>query len=139
MGPTTDAPTGADDSGAGQGNGPGVPSTLDALGRELLALRAIAAGLLAMIDAALTNYRLVQLGEPPRVTIEQGTPDPKLAANLADIIRRGMHGAGGVSGAGGANEVPRTFGDGKGRTRSTAPAPGSDTPEGVTTFSEATS
>jgi hypothetical protein len=38
-----------------------MPTPLDALGRDLLALRAMAAGLVAMIDATFTNYRIVQV------------------------------------------------------------------------------
>jgi hypothetical protein len=77
----------------------GLPTSLDALARELLAIRALSIGLTSLVDAALTSHRLVYLSAK---TTEARAP---LDTNdVLDAIRR--------AGRPKPGAVPRTFGDG---------------------------
>lgn len=107
-----------------------IPRPLDALGRDLLALRALAGAfiatgeaMLATVDAALTNYRTATLAEQGRdVAITGEQLDERSLEHVAERIRD----AAGLSKTPGR---PKFFGDrvpggAHGRTDSTD-APGS--------------
>jgi hypothetical protein len=109
MAETTDGPSGgtiASDASGQAAHGPDpaaaaiVPTPLDILARELLSIRALAAALLAMTDAALLTHELadVTAAGPFRAVIDERTPAGR---NLADVIRR----------AGQPKAPPRTFMD----------------------------
>lgn len=74
-----------------------MPTPLDALGRELVAIRQFAATLVMFCDAALTNFRMCQLAETSRETVRLDNGE-----TIVDKFRRSS----GLASGG----MPTTFG-----------------------------
>lgn len=79
----TDAPATGNDGDAANAPAASIPVPLDSLGRELLALRAMAVALIGMVDATLTTYRLAQLGTVSRSSAS-AVDDVR---NIVDVLR----------------------------------------------------
>jgi len=83
-----------------------LPSTFDALGRELLAVRSMAIALVGMCDALMTNYRLLQM-QNDTIDALTGRVGAAGSANplekIAALAARERD----------ASSIPRTFGDRK--------------------------
>lgn len=94
----------------------GIPSPLDALGRELLAIRSLGATLVMLCDAALTSYRLAQLDGERRTDASAGARTDDKTGNVADAVAL-IRKAAGMRQPG---ELPRTFGDGRNGASSSA-------------------
>lgn len=97
------SPTGAGERGGASGpvdeGANTLPTPMDALGRELLAIRAMLVGLTSLVDAALVNARIVSMGGAARAFAAQPSP-----GDVLDAIRN--------AGRPKKGAVPRTFGDG---------------------------